>query len=142
MNLLSRRWEMKALIDTGVWFRRYHGLPMKASLSKFLEEGVEEFHLCSLSVAEITFKWRRGRLPGVPDPEEWLSHSLRSYQIRVPDYAVCHRAGNWEWDHGDLVDRILAATAVEKGLVLVHTDSVLRDLSGFPQRYFPNAPAS
>ena len=116
------------------------GLPMKAPLRKCLEEEVSEFHLCSLSVAEIAFKWRRGRLPGVPDPKEWVAESRRSYQVRTPDQLICLRAGGWDWPHGDLVDRIVAAMAVEKGLVLVHTDSALKDLHGFPQRYFPNAP--
>jgi PIN domain nuclease of toxin-antitoxin system len=43
----------------------------------------------------------------------------------------------WDWSHGDLVDRTLAAIAAETGLVLVHTDTVLKGLPGFPQRYFP-----
>ncbi len=59
---------MKVLLDTGVWFRRYHRLPLRPSLVKFLETEVTEFHLCPLSVAEIAFKWQRGRLPGIPDP--------------------------------------------------------------------------
>ena len=129
---------MKALLDTGVWFRRYFQLPMKPSLKRFLETEITEFHLCPLSVAEITFKWRRGRLPGVPDPAVWVEHSLENYSLELPSVAVCRQAGLWDWAHGDLVDRLLAALAAETGLVLVHTDSVLHRLEGFPQRYFPN----
>jgi len=129
---------MKVLVDTGVWFRRYFGLPMKPSLRRCLEGEVAEFHLCPLSVAEIAFRWRRGRLPGVPDPALWVEHSLENYVAEPPSVAVCRQAGLWDWPHGDLVDRILAAIAAERDLVLVHTDSVLKGLSGFPQRYFPN----
>jgi predicted nucleic acid-binding protein len=31
----------------------------------------------------------------------------------------------------------MAAIAVEEGLTLVHTDLVLKNLTGFPQLYFP-----
>ena len=130
---------MKILLDTGVWFRRYHRLPMKPSLVKFMEEQVSEFHLCPLSIAEIAFKWQRGRLPGIPDPEKWVEPSLENFVLEHPSAAAAKRAGLWEWDHGDLVDRLLAAIASETGLVLVHTDRVLKGLGGFPQRYFPNA---
>lgn len=129
---------MKALLDTSVWFRRYHSLPMKKSLRDFLRREVTEFHLCPLSVAEITFKWQRGRLPGVPDPQAWLDHSLENFVIEPPSFSAAAAAGLWSWDHGDLVDRTLAAIAKETDLLLVHTDSVLKGLGGFPQRYFPN----
>ena len=129
---------MKVLVDTGVWFRRYFGLPMKPSLRACLTAEVTEFHLCPLSVAEIAFKWRRGRLPGVPDPVHWMDHSLQDYALEAPSVTACRQAGLWDWSHGDLVDRILAAIAAETGLVLLHTDTVLKGLSGFPQRYFPN----
>jgi len=48
------------------------------------------------------------------------------------------QAGVWPWTHGDLVDRSLAAIAAESGIPLVHTDKVLRDLEGFPQKWFRN----
>ena len=133
---------MKALIDTGVWFRRYHRLPMKLSLKRFLDNAVTEFHLCPLSVGEITYKWRRGRLPGVPDPREWVADSLLNYELEMPSVTASMQAGLWDWTHGDLVDRLLAAIAAETGLVLIHTDTTLKELAGFPQRYFPNAPLS
>lgn len=130
---------MKVLLDTGVWFRRYHGLPMKASLVDFLETQVTAFHLCPLSVAEITFKWRRGRLSGVPDPQLWIAHSLENFALENPSAMAARQAGLWDWEHGDLVDRLLAAIAWETGLTLIHTDRVLKGLDGFPQHYFPNA---
>ena len=129
---------MQALLDTGVWFRRYHRLGMKASLKKFLDSEVETFHLCTMSIAELTFKWRRGRLPGVPDPKAWLDHSIEDFVIQAPSANACLEAGLWDWTHVDLIDRTLAAIAAEQGLTLIHTDVRLKDLEGFPQRYFPN----
>ena len=129
---------MKALLDTGVWFRRYHGLPMSQSLRDFLNDEVEEFHICPLSVSEICFKWGKGRLPGVPDPQKWVAHSLQNFVMEMPDSAVAMTAGLWDWAHGDLVDRTLAAIAKEKGLTLIHTDKVLKSMTGFPQKWFRN----
>ena len=131
---------MKVLLDTGVWFRRYHGLPLRKSLQRFLCEEVTEYHLCPLSVAEIAFKWQRGRLPGVPDPKLWVPRSLENFVLEPPSASASLQAGLWDWAHGDLVDRTLAAIAVETNLTLTHTDSLLRRFSGFPQKYFANAP--
>ena len=130
---------MKVLIDTGVWYRRYHGLPLKPSLKRFLATEVEAFHLCTLSIAEIAFKWQRGRLPGIDDPKEWMEHSLENVVLEEPSGVACLQAGRWAWPHGDLVDRLLAAVALERDLTLIHTDSMLKGLTGFPHRYFPNA---
>ena len=129
---------MKVLLDTGVWFRRYHGLPMGRALKSFLETEVTEFHICPLSVAEICFKWQRGRLPSVPNPSDWLAHSLESFVIQNASPAAAQRAGLWDWNHGDLVDRSLAAIAAENDLPLIHTDKILRNLKGFPQKWFRN----
>ena len=129
---------MKALLDTGIWFRRYHGLPMSQPLRDFLNDEVEEFHISPLSVSEICFKWQRGRLPGVPDPQKWVAHSLQNFAMEMPDSAVAMTAGLWDWAHGDLVDRTLAAIAKEKGLTLIHTDKVLKSMTGFPQKWFRN----
>jgi PIN domain nuclease of toxin-antitoxin system len=129
---------MRVLLDTAVWFRRYHRLPQRASLIRFLEEEATEYHLCPLSVAEISYKWRRGRLPGIPDPRSWVDHSLEHFTLENPSFAAANQAGLWDWSHGDLVDRVLAAIASETGLLLIHTDRILKELKGFPQRFFPN----
>jgi len=111
---------------------------MKASLRKFLDTEVAEFCLCPLSIAEIVFKWQKGKLPGVPDPNEWIPHSLINFQLLTVTPSVCMQAGTWDWPHGDLIDRLLAAMAKESDIPLVHTDKVLKQMKGFPQMYFPN----
>jgi len=128
---------MQALLDTGVWFRRYHRLPMSRALRHHLDQ-VTEFYLSPLSVAEISYKWQRGKLPEVPDPQTWVAHSLENFLLLDLSPEAALRAGLWPWAHGELVDRSLAAIAAESGITLVHTDKVLRDLEGFPQRWFKN----
>jgi len=113
---------------------------MSRALRQYLES-VTEFYLSPLRVAEISFKWQRGKLPQVPDPTTWTDHALENFILLDLWAPAALRAGLWPWDHGDLVDRSLAALAVESDITLVHTDKVLRDLGGFPQKWFKNTGA-
>ena len=131
---------MRALLDTGVWFRRYHRLPMSRALRQYLDE-VTEFYLSPLSIAEITYKWQRGKLPQIPEPRTWVAHAVENFIMIDLSSAAALQAGLWPWAHGDLVDRSLAALAAESGVTLVHTDKILRDLPGFPQKWFKNVEA-
>lgn len=128
---------MRALLDTGVWFRRYHRLPMSSALRRYLDE-VTEFYLSPLSVAEISYKWHRGKLPQVPDPQTWVAHAVENFIMIDFSPETVLQAGFWPWAHGDLVDRSLAAIAAQCGITLVHTDKILRDCKGFPQQWFKN----
>lgn len=131
---------MRALLDTGVWFRRYHRLPMSGALRRYLNE-VTEFYLSPLSVAEISYKWQRGKLPQIPDPRTWVAHAVENFIMIDLSSSAAMQAGLWPWKHGDLVDRALAAISAESELTLLHTDKVLRDLPGFPQKWFKNVGA-
>ena len=97
-----------------------------------------DYYLSPLSIAELTYKWNKGRLEGIPPPSNWIEESIQNFILVSPSISASQKAGLWDWDHGDLVDRLLAAIAEEEGLILVHTDKVLRNLDGFPQKYFPN----
>ena len=110
---------------------------MRPTLRRFLAKEVTQFHLCPLSVAEITFKLQRGRLKDVPGPATWVPHSLKHFVLENPSATAAQQAGQWSWSHGDLVDCVLAAISKEQNLLLVHTDSVLKKLTWFPQKYFP-----
>ena len=59
----------------------------------------------------------------------------KNFVIEMPDSVAAMTAGLWDWDHGDLVDRTLAAIAKDKGLTLIHTDKVLKNFTGFPQKW-------
>ena len=111
---------------------------MRPTLRRFLAKEFTQFHLSPLSVAEITFKWQRGRLKDVPDSATWGPHSLEHFVLENLSATAAQQAGQWSWGHRDLADRVLAAIAKEQNLLLVHTDTVLKKLTGFPQKYFPN----
>jgi len=113
---------------------------MSRALRQYLDE-VTEFYLSPLSIAEITYKWQRGKLPQVPDPRTWVAHAVENFIMIDLSPAGALQAGLWPWAHGDLVDRSLAAISSESEITLVHTDKVLRDLPGFPQKWFKNVAA-
>ena len=126
---------MNLLLDSGVWFRYSHRLPLSAEAEALIESPDNRLHLSPLSVLEIVYKWRSGRLDCEP-PELWLDAACAGYAwLNVTD-AIAREAALWPWEHGDPVDRVLAATAKVHDVVLIHTDSRLKDLEGFPQRYF------
>ena len=110
---------------------------MSRALRNYLDE-VTEFYLSPLSVAEISYKWQRGKLPQVPEPQTWIAHAVENFIMVDLSPMAALQAGLWPWSHGDLVDRCLAAIAAESGITLVHTDKVLRELPGFPQKWFRN----
>ena len=127
---------MRVLLDSGVWWRFAGKLPMKKALTDFLHNDVTEWWLSPFAVAEMLYKVKHKRLPAPPHAG-WLEEAVRGYRIAPFSLAAGTQAGQWDWAHGDPVDRCMAAIALTEGLTLIHTDMVLRDLRGFPQRYFP-----
>ncbi len=72
----------------------------------------------------------------MPPPDQWLEESLQGFKPALLTFESARLAGSWDWPHGDPVDRALAAIAKVEGLTLIHTDTRLKNLPGFPQRYF------
>ena len=126
---------MKILADTGVWFRFVRRLPLSRRIESALEEETNERYLCPISSMEIVRKWQTGKLP-CPDPGTWMDAALEGFEILPITEPIARKAALWDWAHRDPADRLIAATAHEHDLELWHTDTVLRTLEGFPQRYF------
>lgn len=128
---------MKALLDSSVWWKWTTGQTMRPSLVKFLSQNVTEYFLCPVSVMEMYYHLRNGRLekPNFPD---WERFVLEGYRMAPVSFEAARLAGSWNWEHGDPCDRIIAAVAAVEGIPLIHTDKRLEKLSGFPQRYFRN----
>jgi PIN domain nuclease of toxin-antitoxin system len=127
---------MKALLDSGVWWRRTLDLPMPPALANFLRDEITEWWLSPLSITEMFYKVAHRKLPA-PTRSGWLAEALSGYRLAPFSFEAGRLAGEWPWEHGDPVDRCLAAIASTQGLTLIHTDTVLKDLRGFPQRFFP-----
>lgn len=127
---------MKVLLDSGVWWRRTLDLPMSPALTRILNEEVTEWWLSPLSITEMFYKVTHRNLPA-PGKSGWLAEALNGYRLAPLSFEAGKLAGEWPWEHGDPVDRCLAAIASTEGLILVHTDTRLANLAGFPQRFFP-----
>lgn len=131
---------MKVLLDSGVWWRRTFNLPMDAKLVSFLKNEVTEWWLSPFSIAEMVYKVKHRGL-AAPDRPEWFQEAVKGYNLAPLTFESGRAAGDFPWTHGDPVDRMLAATALVEGLTLIHTDTKLKELTGFPHRYFKNAAA-
>lgn len=129
---------MRILADTGVWFRFVRRLALPRKIEAALEDEGNVRYLCPISSMEIIRKWRTGRLP-CPDPAGWLDLALEGFEILAITEPVARQAAFWEWEHKDPADRLIAATARVRGIEVWHTDTILRRLQDFPQRYFKAA---
>lgn len=75
----------------------------------------------------------------MPDnPDGWLDLALSSWTVLPVTVPIARQSVRWPWRHKDPADRLLAATALIEQAELWHTDTVLKKLTGFPQRYFLN----
>ncbi len=129
---------MKVLLDTSVWWPYMARGPLRPGLKNFLDSTVTEFLLCPLSVWEIERKIALGK--AVPPLDaHWREGVTRGFRWVHLGVESARLAAGWSWAHKDPVDRMLAAIAKVENVTLVHTDTKLRALSGFPQRYFQAA---
>mgnify|MGYP001607290637 CR=1 FL=1 len=122
------------LVDTGVWFRYYHKLPLRPALVAYLEAH-PPLYLSAISVWEIATKHRLGKLP-CPPLSQWLDQALADYEVLPVTETIARAAGESPMANQDPADRLIIATTREYGLVLLHTDRRIRTATGFRQRYF------
>lgn len=126
---------MRILADTSVWFRFVRRLPLPETIENTLSETITHRYLSPISTMEIVRKWRTGKLP-CDNPDEWLDAALEGFEMLPITEPIARLAAQWDWEHRDPADRIIAATAQVHRMELWHTDTVLEKLEGFPQRYF------
>jgi PIN domain nuclease of toxin-antitoxin system len=126
---------VKIFFDTGVWLRWYGKLPLPKALKEFVASNADQVFLSTTSIYEVVYKWKLGKLP-IPDPESWIADSLEGIIEVPPSRQICAQAAIWDWPNRDPFDRIIAASALEEGAILLHTDAKLKDSAGFSQKYF------
>ena len=127
---------MRLLADTNLFIKFSRRLPLPAGVEAVLDDEKTERCLSPISVVELYRLWQAGKVPAHPDG--WLFEALASWEVLPLTVGIARQSVLWPWPHKDPADRILAATALEEGLPLWHTDTVLEKLSGFPQKYFVN----
>jgi PIN domain nuclease of toxin-antitoxin system len=124
------------LADTNVFIKFVRRLPLDKGVETVLAAPETDRCLSPVSVIELYRKWQAGDVPDNPDT--WLELALASWSVLPVTVPIARQSVLWPWTHKDPADRLLAATALIEQVELWHTDTVLRRVSGFPQRYFLN----
>lgn len=127
---------MRILADTNVFIKFCRRLPLPVLVEKTLAAPETERMLSAISVIELYRLWQSGRVPD--DPDSWLDRALGSWVLVPITAPIARLSVVWDWKHKDPADRLLAATAKIENVELWHTDTQLKRLKGFPQRYFVN----
>ena len=127
---------MRVLADTNVFVKFVRRLPLDKGVETVLAAPETDRCLSPVSVIELYRKWQAGDVPDNPDT--WLELALASWSVLPVTVPIARQSVLWPWTHKDPADRLLAATALIEQVELWHTDTVLRRVSGFPQRYFLN----
>ena len=123
---------MDALLDTHSWA---WSLDAVERLTRDAAQAIDQASVVSVSVVsvfEIAQKVRLGkwpemesRLPGLIGASDWQFAKLCSV---TPE--IAHLAGTMAWPHRDPFDRLIAATALVHGWVLVSADTAFDTLIG------------
>lgn len=127
---------MRILADTNLFIKFHRQLPLPAAVETTLEADSTERFLSAISIVELFWLWKNKRVPHHPD--EWLDVALDSWTVLPITAPIGRQSVLWDWPHKDPADRILTATAQIEKIELWHTDTILKKLKGFPQRYFVN----
>lgn len=130
---------MRILLDTAIWFLYVRNQPLPATILSSVDDPENQICLNAISVMEIVQKWRIGKLD-CPHPEIWLDQAIAGFEILPITEPIARKAALWKWEHKDPADRLIAASACMHNVALWHCDTALKDLDGFPQRYFKGPP--
>jgi len=103
---------------------------LSESARKIVSDTDAPLFLSAASAYEITNKHRIGKLPGYAHIAENYLEVLSKFGAEELPISTkhAHYAGEFEWDHRDPFDRILAAQAFLDNLTLITNDPAFRFL--------------
>jgi PIN domain nuclease of toxin-antitoxin system len=98
-------------------------------------EQAETVSISAISLFEIGQKVRLGKWPEMAPFLDRLISLAQEQGGRLMEVSpeASLLAATMTWDHRDPFDRIIAATAITRGLVLVSTDAAFNALAGMPK---------
>lgn len=123
------------LLDTHTWAWSMTGDVRLSAAAITAMEQAETVSISAISLFEIGQKVRLGKWPEMApflDRLISLAEEQGGRMVEVsPEASLL--AATMEWDHRDPFDRIIAATAITRGLVLVSTDAAFDALAEEPK---------
>lgn len=123
---------MDVLLDTHAWTWMLTNDPRLSANAVSAAEKADAVRLSPISFFEISQKVRLGKWPEMAAHLEDLPELAAGQGILTAplDPGVALLAGTMSWPHRDPFDRIIAATAILSGAVLLSADSMFDTLSG------------
>jgi PIN domain nuclease of toxin-antitoxin system len=99
--------------------------------ARIVVESGEELAVSMASIQEVAYLVARERLAMDRPLQTWVGNALNVHEVRTlaPTVAIALRAGSLDPNefHGDPIDRLIYATAVEHDARLVTADGRLRE---------------
>ncbi|WP_420960190.1 type II toxin-antitoxin system VapC family toxin [Brucella sp. IR073] len=119
------------LLDTHVWAWAIAGGGHLSAKAITAIEEADNVYISPVSLFEIGQKVRLGKWPEMAPFLKRLPGLIEEQGGYVAELspAICLSAAIMDWPHRDPFDRFLAATALERGLVLVSADPVFDELA-------------
>jgi PIN domain nuclease of toxin-antitoxin system len=127
---------VRILAGTNLFVKFCHRQALPAEVEAVFGSEQTERFVSPVRVIEIYRLWQARRI--LIDPELWLDAALESWTVVPITAPIARQSVLWDWPHKDPADRILAATSQVEKIELWHTDTRLKKIHGFPQRYFTN----
>jgi len=122
---------VKYLLDTHTFLWAVRGSPkLSDTAAKIIEDMNVEIYLSAVSAYEIKNKHRIGKLREFDDIAKNYFNFVKTLDVLplpISDEHA-HFAGEFEWEHRDPFDRLLAAQAKIENMTLITNDPAFKEL--------------
>jgi PIN domain nuclease of toxin-antitoxin system len=115
------------VLDTHAWVWHLSSPEKLGRRARKELTGDEALLVSAISVFEISYKARRGRLPLDRPVSEWITAALTAERIELSAVTgrIASLAGSLDGFHGDPADRLIVATALANRCPLVSADAAI-----------------
>lgn len=121
---------MDVLLDTHAWIWMLTNDPRLSGRALEAAEGADAVRLSPISFFEVSQKTRLGKWPEMEPYLAGLPDLAAGQGVLTAPFSpeVALQAGRMAWSHRDPFDRIIAATALLSGAVLLSADAMFDTL--------------
>ncbi len=120
---------MRVLLDTFpfVWLTSEPS-NLSQTATEVLEDVSNEFFLSDATVLELCLKYNDGSLEMPKAPRDWIEEQRELWRIHALPLKreAAYRLSELPRHHDDAIDRLLIATALSEGLVLLTEDKQIQ----------------